>query len=35
MFCRSLSVLFPFFLWSLYCLFFNLQLLITPFVSLS
>ena len=33
MFCRSLFVLFSFFFWPLYCLSFDLRLLITPLVS--
>ena len=33
MFCRSLFVLLSFFFWSLCCLFFDIQILITPLVS--
>jgi hypothetical protein len=32
-FCRSLFVLLYFFFWSLYCLFFDIRILITPLVS--
>jgi len=32
-FCRSLFILLFFFIWSLYCMSFDLQLLITPLVS--
>ena len=35
MFCRSLFVLLSFFFWSLCCLSFDLQILITPLVSLN
>ena len=34
-FCRSLFVLLPFFIWPLRCLSFDLRILITPFVYLQ